>query len=116
MFLLRIISKTVFWSYRRGTWQHEFLCLAYIAALIFIPTNSNGWFADGERVELSDGSFVVLHRLDTTLFLTWEKDSPKPDPQAVGEFVTERFGGDAEAILDTSLGPRHFRIVPRGLQ
>lgn len=116
MFLLRAISKTVFWSYRRGSWQHEFLCLAFIAALIFVPTNSNGWFYEGQEVELDDGGIVSLHRLDTTLYLTWDEDGPEPDEKAVQKKIEEIFGEDAKAIKETIRGQGRYRIIPRGLK
>jgi hypothetical protein len=116
VFVLRVIKKFIAWEYQRGSWQHEFLCLAYIAALIFIPTNSNGWFVEERPVELGDGSRITLHRVDTTLFLTWEKDTGEPDSKALQRFVAKLFGEDTELIRDNDLGPRHFRIIPRGLK
>jgi hypothetical protein len=116
VFILRVIKKFIAWDYRRGSWQHEFLCLAYIAALIFIPTNSNGWFVEESRVELEGGSFITIHRIDTTLFLTWEEDTDEPDSKALHRFVAKLFGEDTELIRDKDLGPRHYRIIPRGLK
>jgi len=118
VFFFRAIKKMILWDYRRGSWQHEFLCLAYIAALIFIPTNSNGWFADGERVHLGDDQTIMLHRVDTNLFLTWDPDDGEPgiDNPELLRFVTGRFGPDAKLIRDAEEGARRYLIVPRGLQ
>ncbi len=116
MFLLKIIAKLIAWDYRRGTWQHEFLCLAYIAALILIPTNSNGWFTDGEAVELGEGAAISLHRYNTSLFLAWEEGKPVPEFDVLREYISERFGRDTDLIRDEEMGPRHYRIIPRGLR
>lgn len=116
MFLLKIIAKFIAWDYQRGTWQHEFLCLAYVAALIFIPTNSNGWFTEGESVDLGEGAAISLHRYNTSLYLTWEEDKPAPGSAALRQFISERFGEDTDLIRDEQMGSRHYRIIPRGLR
>jgi hypothetical protein len=116
MFLLKIIAKLIAWDYKRGTWQHEFLCLAYIAALIFIPTNSNGWFTEGEIINLEGGTSISLQRFNTTLFLFWEEGTPEPQPRVLHDLVEHRFGKDTDLVRDPDLGPRHYRIIPRGLR
>ena len=116
MFLLKFISRFIAWDYKRGSLQHELLCLAYIASLIFIPTNSNGWFSDGETVAFPGGAEVSLHRYNTSLFLTWGEKSPEPKQTALRRFVEERFGADTDLIRDVEMGPRHYRIIPRGLR
>lgn len=116
MFILRFFSKLIFWDYRRGSWQHEFLCLAFIAALIFLPTNSNGWFSEGEEVKLADKSVITLHRYNTSLYLNWEAEESEPGHEALREFAEARFGKDVELIRDSGTGPYRFRIIPRGLR
>ena len=116
MFLLKVIAKFIAWDYKRGSWQHEALCIAYILALIIIPTNSNGWFADGEKVALPGEAEITLHRYNTSLFLTWEEGSPEPEVRDLREFVGERFGEDTDLVRDAELGARHYRIIPRGLR
>jgi hypothetical protein len=116
MFLLKTIAKLIAWDYKRGSWQHEFLCLAYITALIVIPTNSNGWFSEGEAVDLGAGVSISLERYNTSLFLTWGEGRPEPRLEALRELIDRRFGKDTDLVRDAELGPRHYRIIPRGLR
>lgn len=39
----RILAKTFFWSYERGTWQYD---LAVILILVFVLVTPRGWFHD----------------------------------------------------------------------
>ena len=39
----RILSKTFFWSYERGTWQYD---LAVILILVFVLATPRHWFRD----------------------------------------------------------------------
>jgi hypothetical protein len=39
----RILSKTFFWSYERGTWQYD---LAVILILVFVLLTPRNWFRD----------------------------------------------------------------------
>jgi hypothetical protein len=41
--LWRILSKTFFWSYERGTWQYD---LAVILILVFVLLTPRHWFRD----------------------------------------------------------------------
>ncbi len=39
----KILSRTFFWSYERGTWQYD---LAVILILVFVLVTPRGWFHD----------------------------------------------------------------------
>ena len=39
----QILSKTLFWSYERGTWQYD---LAVILILVFVLLTPRSWFRD----------------------------------------------------------------------
>lgn len=39
----KILSKTLFWSYERGTWQYD---LAVILILVFVLLTPRNWFRD----------------------------------------------------------------------
>ena|SRR5690242_4570963 len=45
--LKQIFSKTLFWSYERGTWQYD---IAVILILIFVLLTPPGWFRDQPQV------------------------------------------------------------------
>jgi len=41
--LKQILSKTIFWSYERGTWQYD---LAVILIVVFVLATPRNWFRD----------------------------------------------------------------------
>ena len=43
----QILSRTLFWSYERGTWQYD---LAVILILVFVLLTPHGWFHDQPQV------------------------------------------------------------------
>jgi len=45
----QILSRTVFWSYERGTWQYD---IAVILILVFVLLTPRGWFRDQPQVGL----------------------------------------------------------------
>ena len=45
----RILSRTFFWSYERGTWQYD---VAVILILVFVLLTPRGWFHDQPQVGL----------------------------------------------------------------
>jgi hypothetical protein len=53
----RILYRTIFWSYERGTWQYD---VAVAAILIFVLLTPRGWFQDQPQVGMPDASGRVL--------------------------------------------------------
>jgi hypothetical protein len=43
----KILSRTFFWSYERGTWQYD---VAVVLILIFVLLTPRGWFRDQPQV------------------------------------------------------------------
>ncbi len=46
-----VIRKAIFWSYERGSWQYDVICVMILAFIFLTPTN---WFHDRPRLQLSD--------------------------------------------------------------
>jgi hypothetical protein len=46
-----IVRRTVFWSYERGSWQYDLICLALLALIFFAPQS---WFRDRPTLQLTD--------------------------------------------------------------
>jgi hypothetical protein len=51
-----ILSRTLFWSYERGTWQYD---IAVSLILIFVLATPRGWFRDQPQVGLPAASDQV---------------------------------------------------------
>jgi len=58
----RILSRTFFWSYERGTWQYD---LAVIVILIFVLLTPRGWFTDQPQVGVPAGPEQVKLLVDS---------------------------------------------------
>ena len=49
----KILSKTFFWSYERGTWQYD---LAVILIVVFVLATPRLWFRDQPQMGLSSNA------------------------------------------------------------
>ncbi|MGH9769623.1 MAG: hypothetical protein ACREAB_19535 [Blastocatellia bacterium] len=45
------IKNVLLWSYARGTWQYDALCLAIVLAVFLVPS---GYFGDRDRTKQAD--------------------------------------------------------------
>jgi len=46
-----VVSRAVFWSYERGSWQYDVICAVILAFILLTPRS---WFHDRPTLELSD--------------------------------------------------------------
>ena len=46
-----VIKKAIFWSYERGSWQYDIICVLILAFIFLTPVS---WFHDRPRLQLSD--------------------------------------------------------------
>ncbi|TAM78873.1 MAG: hypothetical protein EPN47_21090 [Acidobacteria bacterium] len=46
-----IIKRAIFWSYERGSWQYDIICVLILAFIFLTPIR---WFHDRPRLQLSD--------------------------------------------------------------
>jgi hypothetical protein len=46
-----VIKRAIFWSYERGSWQYDIICVMILAFIFLVPTS---WFHDRPRLQLSD--------------------------------------------------------------
>lgn len=113
---LRFIKRLILWDFSRNSLPYEFVCIIYIASLVFLPTSSNGWFNDGEEVQLTNELTITLHRVETSIYLTWAEGENEPDRETLENFAGRRFGAGTVLTESPDLGPRSLRIVPGGWQ
>jgi len=83
--LRRILTRTFFWCYDRGSWQYD---LAVIAILIFVLATPRGWFHDvpqfalppaSEQVKLivlSDDGHRQIYRVDSRVLAPPPEQTP----------------------------------------
>lgn len=46
-----IVSRSIFWSYQRGSWQYDLICAIILAFIFLTPA---GWFHDRPTLGLTD--------------------------------------------------------------
>jgi hypothetical protein len=46
-----VVSRAIFWSYERGSWQYDIICGVILAFILLTPRS---WFHDRPTLELSD--------------------------------------------------------------
>jgi len=46
-----VVKRAIFWSYERGSWQYDIICVLILAFIFLIPAR---WFHDRPRLQLSD--------------------------------------------------------------
>ena len=49
--VMLVIRRAVFWSYERGSWQYDIICVLILAFIFLTPAR---WFHDRPRLQLSD--------------------------------------------------------------
>jgi membrane protein implicated in regulation of membrane protease activity len=97
-----IVTRTVFWSYERGSWQYDLICVA-ILALIFLAPRS--WFRDRPTLQLTD-----LRHNQGTVDLGLDKDGRR---YMVDARLVESMGSmKLEDAISTILR-RRLRVNPK---
>lgn len=110
--LWRIIARTFFWSYERGSWPYDVLVAAI---LVFVLLTPRGWFHDRPQAGASLSSSVQLvaedpdartrtYRLEANV-LSLEKRTTKPTPEL------ERETHDILSRTVDDLRDRTFQVV-----
>lgn len=57
--ILATLKKTLFWSYDRGSWQYDVMCVVILAFIFFVP---NSVFT--QRASSPDAPALVIKRVE----------------------------------------------------
>lgn len=57
--ILATLKKTLFWSYDRGTWQYDVMCVVILAFIFFVP---NSVFT--QRASVTSGPALVIRKVE----------------------------------------------------
>ncbi|HVA00596.1 MAG TPA: hypothetical protein VMV34_02975 [Terriglobia bacterium] len=65
-----VVTRAVFWSYERGSWQYDVIVVVILAFIFLTPA---GWFHDRPRLQLTDlrhvqGIVEVSHSSGTWVY------------------------------------------------
>ena len=75
----RILLRTVFWSYERGTWQYD---IAVIAIVLFVLLTPRSWFHDQPQVGMPEAAGKVTLVSDDGALQTYRVDARVLAPPA----------------------------------
>ena len=57
--ILATLKKTLFWSYDRGSWQYDVMCVVILAFIFLVP---NSVFT--QRASLTSGPALVIRKVE----------------------------------------------------
>ena len=101
--LFTTLKKTLFWSYERGSWQYDVMCVLILAFVFFAP-NSLFHTADAvkrPRVITSD-----------------ELGSAQPTPETIRQYLSKTEGKDVEissiqTVTDNDSGKTEYLVYEK---
>lgn len=70
--LWRILQRTVFWSYERGTWQYD---IAVVAIVLFVLATPRIWFHDQPQVGAPGAPGLVMLVTEDNMAQTYRVDA-----------------------------------------
>lgn len=91
-----IVTRAIFWSYERGSWQYDVIVLVILAFIFLTPAS---WFHDRPRFQLSDlrhvqgiveishSNGIWVYQLDARLVDSLEPLSPS---EAASKLLSQR--------------------------
>jgi len=114
--LWRVIARTVFWSYERGTWPYDVMVVAIV---LFVLVTPRRWFHDQPQpiapitanvqlVSADPAGETSTYRLDATA-LQPQKRATKPTPELERE-THDALGRTVDDLKDRTF--HVLRIVP----
>ena len=75
----RILVRTVFWSYERGTWQYD---IAVVAIVLFVLLTPRNWFHDQPQMGVPEAAGKVALVFDDGKLRTYRVDAQALAPPA----------------------------------
>ena len=98
--VLRTLKKILFWSYDRGTWQYDIMCVLILAFVFFAPNASfRNREAAGETRFPGQPVFVSAYEITTPGSATIEREIQQHLSNKYGYEVTV---SSIEPMLDTN--------------
>src|SRR5215510_14438657 len=87
--ILSTLKKTLFWSYERGSWQYDIMCVLILAFIFFAP---NGVFHSHRSAAADAGA--------KRIFVIPSKDLGPVDPanlkNEIARRLSDQYGGQVE--------------------
>ena len=87
------LKRTILWSYERGSWQYDLICLVILAFIFLTP---RAWFRDQPRIP--NPQQIVMLPSETGRPVFWI------DPELVGETPPEALDSKIRVLLQKRTG------------
>ena len=98
--VLRTLKKILFWSYDRGTWQYDIMCVLILAFVFFAPNASfRNREVAGETRSPGQAVFVSTYEINPTGSATIEREIQE---HLSGKYGYEVTVSSIEPMLDTN--------------
>jgi hypothetical protein len=99
--LRRILARTFFWSYERGSWQYD---IAVVVILIFVLLTPRAWFHDEPQNEIG-----VSGKAGRVLLVSEQGDRQiyRVDARVIAPPETPALQNDLHTALQRSLSDLH---------
>jgi len=98
------LKKTLFWSYERGSWQYDLMCVLILAFVFFAPNN----LFHSADAELAPRYVVTSEELGTS----------QPNPVEIGKYLSKIYGHDVEilrieTVTDNATGKIKYQVYEK---
>jgi hypothetical protein len=102
--LFTTLKKTLFWSYERGSWQYDLMCVLILAFVFFAP-NRLFYSADADRTQ----PYVVSSE---------ELGTSQPNPEQIGKYLSKTYGHEVqisriETVTDNATGKIKYQVYEK---
>jgi hypothetical protein len=106
--VLRTLKKILFWSYDRGTWQYDIMCVLILAFVFFAP-NASFRSRDGAAGTKSSGQSVFIPNSELAMTASSSLDAE------IARNLAEKYGYEVtvsriEPMMDSTGNIRGYLI------
>lgn len=103
--LFTTLKKTLFWSYERGSWQYDVMCVLILAFIFFAPNNL---FQSSDAVKRPRVFIVTSDELG----------GAHADPETIRQYLSKTDGKDVEIsriepVTDNDSGKTEYLVYEK---
>jgi hypothetical protein len=102
--LFTTLKKTLFWSYERGSWQYDIMCVLILVFIFFAPNR----FFQSTDAEMKRPYFVPGEQVG----------AGRPDQEAIRKYLLKAYGHDVdiariETVTDSESGKTQYVVYEK---